>query len=172
MKQKEVMPRRPPIGQSIFYSIVKHITGSGKQQEAPAGVDCIKVIFHTDNFSIIDRIIDVITPLSDIDHTLRNDLRQLRSSVFTFLSYGYAAHARKGVKASSEEIAQHTHQVQDHEAEQLILYTKVEELASQPDLFDEPNTQEEFVDLVRRQLHCCAQTKGSEAHTLQSFHWT
>ena len=161
-KQKEVMPRRPPIGQSIFYSIVRHITGGGKQQEALAGVDYINVNFHTDNFSIIDRIIDVITPLSDIDHTLRNDLRHLRSSVFTFLSYGYAVHARKGVKASSEEIAQHTHQVQDHEAEQLILYTKVEELASQPDLFDEPNTQEEFVDLVRRQLHCCAQTKGSE----------
>ena len=82
--------------------------------------------------------------------------------MFTFLSYGYAVHARKEVKASSEEIAQHTHQVQDHEAEQLTLYTKVEELASQPDLFDEPNTQEEFVDLVQRQLHCCAQTKGSE----------
>ena len=46
------------------------------------------------------------------------------------------------MKASSEEIAQHTHQVQDHEAEQLTLYTKVEEFASQPDLFDEPNTQE------------------------------
>ena len=61
--------------------------------------------------------------------------------MFTFLSYGYAVHASKGVKASSEEIAQHTHQVQDHEAEQLTVYTKVEELASQPDLFDEPNTQ-------------------------------
>ena len=108
------MPRRPPIGQSIFYSIVRHITGCGKQQEARAGVDYIKVNFHTDNFSIIERIIDVITPLSD---TLRNELRQLRSSVFTFLSYGYAVHARKGVKASSKEIAQHTHQVQDHEAE-------------------------------------------------------
>ena len=38
----------------------------------------------------------------------------------------------------------------------------MEELASQSDLFDEPNTQEEFVDLVRRQLHCYALTKGSE----------
>ena len=27
VKQKEVMPRRPPIGQSIFYSLVRHITG-------------------------------------------------------------------------------------------------------------------------------------------------
>ena len=58
------------------------------------------------------------------------------------------------MKTSSEEIAQHTHQVQDHEAEKRTLYTKVEELASQPDLY-EPNTQEEFVDLVQRQLHCC-----------------
>ena len=50
VKQKEVMPRRPPIGQTILYSIVRHITGGGKQQEAHAGVDYIKVNFHTDNF--------------------------------------------------------------------------------------------------------------------------
>eukprot|EP00731_Ephydatia_muelleri_P000512 Em0001g512a len=42
VKQKEVMPRRLPIGQSIFYSIVRNITGVGKQQEARAGVDYIK----------------------------------------------------------------------------------------------------------------------------------
>ena len=91
----------------------------------PVLVDYMKVNFHTNNFSIIHRIIDIITPFPDTDHTLRNELCQLRSSVSTFLSYGYAVHASKGVKASSEEIAQHTHQAQDHEAEQLTLYTKV-----------------------------------------------
>ena len=70
--------------------------------------------------------------------------------MFTFLTYGYTVHASKGVKASSDEISQHTHQAQDHEAEQLTLYTIVDELASQADLFDEPNTQEEFVDQIRR----------------------
>ena len=128
-----------------MYSIGKYITGSGKQQEALAGVDYINVNFHTDNFSIIDRIIDDITPLSDINHTQRNELRQLRSSVFTFLRQ---CTLERGVKASLEEIAQHMQQPQVHEAKQLTLYTEVEELASQPDLFDEPNTQEEFVDLV------------------------
>ena len=43
--------------QTLFYTIVKHITGGGKQQEARAGVDYIKVNFHTDNFTIIDRVI-------------------------------------------------------------------------------------------------------------------
>ena len=106
---------------------MKYITGSGKQQEALAGVDYIKVNFHTDNFSIIDRIIDVITPLSDIDHTRRNELRQLCSSVFTFLRQ---CMLERGVKASLEEIAQHMQQSQDHEAKQLTLYTEEEELAS------------------------------------------
>ena len=89
----------------LFYTIVKHVTGGGKQQEARAGVDYIKVHFHTDNFHIIDRVIDIIIPLPDIDHTLRNELRHLCSAVFTFLSYGYMAHARKGV--TSEETAEH-----------------------------------------------------------------
>ena len=139
----------------LFYTIVKHVTGGGKQQEARAGVDYIKVHFHTDNFHIIDRVIDIIIPLPDIDHTLRNELRHLCSAVFTFLSYGYMAHARKGV--TSEETAEHFHQPQDHEAEQFTLYRNLEEFVSQPDQFDEPATQEEFVDQIRSQLHCCAQ---------------
>ena len=46
VKQKEVMPKRPSIGQCIFYSIVRHRTGGGKQQEAHAGADYIKVNFQ------------------------------------------------------------------------------------------------------------------------------
>ena len=78
VKQREAMPGKSPIGQTLFYIIIKHITGGGKQQEARAGVDYIKVTFHTDNFTIIDRVIDVIAPLSDNDHTLRNELCHLR----------------------------------------------------------------------------------------------
>ena len=122
----------------------------GKQQEARAGVDYIKVNFHTDNSPIID----IIAPLSNTHHTLCNELCHLRSDI---LSYGYAVHVRKGVKASSEEIAEHLHQPQDHEAVQLTQHSKLEELVSQPpDQFDGPAMQEEFVDRVQNQLCCCA----------------
>ena len=108
------MPGKSPIGQTLFYTIVKHITGGGKQQEG-AGVDYIKVNFHTDNFTIIDRVIDVFAPLSDIDHTLRNELHHLRSEVFTFLSYGQCSACKEGVEASSEVTSEHFHQPQDHD---------------------------------------------------------
>lgn len=62
------------------------------------------------------------------------------------------------MEASSEETAEHFHQPQDHEAEQLRLYGKLEDLPSQPDLFDESATQDEFVDT---QLHFCTQAKRS-----------
>ena len=67
------MPGKTPIERSMFYTIAKNITGGGKQQEARAGVDYIKVNFHTDNFVIVDKIVDVIAPLSDLDHTLRDE---------------------------------------------------------------------------------------------------
>ena len=51
-----------------------------------------------DNFVIVDKIIDVLAPLSDLDHTLHDELRGLCSHVYTFLSYGYAVHAREGVR--------------------------------------------------------------------------
>ena len=108
------MPGKSPIGQTLFYTIVKHITGGGKQQEG-AGVDYIKVNFHTDNFTIIDRVIDVFAPLSDIDHTLRNELHHLCSEVFTFLSYGQCSACKEGVEASSEVTSEHFHQPQDHD---------------------------------------------------------
>ena len=57
MRQREAMPGKSPIGQTLFYTIVKHITGGRKQQEARARVDYIKVNFHKDNFTIIDRVI-------------------------------------------------------------------------------------------------------------------
>ena len=115
VKQKAAMPGKPPIGKSMFYIIANNITGGGKQQEARAGVDYIKVNFHTENF---DKVIDVLAPLhSDVNHTLRNELRGLHSDTYTFLSYGYAVHVRKGVKGS-EETGVHSNQPQEHEAHQ------------------------------------------------------
>ena len=58
-KQRDKMPGKQPIGRTLFYSIAKHITGGGRLQEARAGVDYIKVNFHTDNFTIIDKVIVV-----------------------------------------------------------------------------------------------------------------
>ena len=123
-KQEDAMPGKPPIGRSLFYTIAKHIIGGGKQQEARAGVDYIKVNFHIDNFTIVDKLIDVLAPPSDVDHTLRDELRGLRTDVYTFLSYGYALHAREGVKASedTEDQGDYSHQPQEHEVQQLIAY--------------------------------------------------
>ena len=106
----------------MFYTIANNITGGGKQQEARAGVDYIKVNFHTDNFVIVDKIIDVIAPLSDLDHTLRDELCGLRSHAYTFLSYGYAVHAKEGVKAM-EHTEEHSYQPQELE-DQLFRYIR------------------------------------------------
>ena len=162
-KHEDAMPGKPPIGRSLFYTIAKHITGGGKQQEARAGVDYIKVNFHMDNFSIVDKLIDILAPLSDVDHTLRNELRGLRTDVYTFLSYGYALHAREGVKASedTEDQCDYSHQPQEHEVQQLRAYQELEELVSQPDKLDDPGIQEAIVSMIRGQLSCCAQFKGS-----------
>ena len=115
------LPGKAHISKSLFYTIVKHITGGGKQQEARAGVDYIKVNFHIDNFIIVDKVIDALAPPSDIDQTLRNELCGLRKDVYTFLSYGYALHAREGVK-SSEIHDNMEHQSQEHEALQFKAY--------------------------------------------------
>ena len=58
------MPDKQPIGRTLFYTIARQITGGGKQQPVRAGVDYIRVNFHTDNFQIIDRVTGVLTPRS------------------------------------------------------------------------------------------------------------
>ena len=73
--EKSAVPGKTPIGRSMIYTIAKSITGGGKQQEARAGVDYIKINFHTDNFVNVDKITDVIAPLSD----LRDELCGLHS---------------------------------------------------------------------------------------------
>ena len=158
--EKFAMPGKTPIGRSMFYTIAKTITGGGKQQEARAGVDYIKVNFHTDNFVIVDKIIDVVAPLSDLDHILRDELLGLRSHVYTFLSYGYAAHAREGVRAA-KDTDDHSHITQEHEAIQLQAYQDLETLLADPDKYDVPATQVEFVDHIRGQLYHCGLARGA-----------
>ena len=161
-KQRSVMPGMPPIGKTLFYTIANNITGGGKLQEARAGVDYLKVNFHSENFTIIDKVIDVLAPLSDIDHTLRDELLCLRSDVFTFLSYGFAVHVKSGVQAFDDTVVQ-SREPQEQEAHQFAEYEKLGELLSQPDLFDEPATQESFIFQVQNQLNMCASIGGSVA---------
>ena len=161
-KQRSVMPGMPPIGKTLFYTIANNITGGGKLQEARAGVDYLKVNFHSENVTIIDKVIDVLAPLSDIDHTLRDELLCLRSDVFTFLSYGFAVHVKSGVQASDDTVVQSC-EPQEHEAHQFAEYIKLGELLSQPDLFDEPATQESFIFQVQNQVNMCASIGGSVA---------
>ena len=136
-KCKNALPGKPPIGKTLFYSITNNIIGGGKQQEARAGVDYIKVNFHIDNFVIVDKIIDVLAPLSDLDHTLRDELCGLCSRVYTFLSYGYAVHAREGVRVA-EDREEHSHLPQEHEDQQFKAYQELEKLLSDPDMNDVP----------------------------------
>ena len=161
-KMSEMMPGKRPIGRTLFYSIAKHITGGGKIQEARAGVDYIKVNFHTDNFAIIDKVIDALAPLSEIDHALHNELCGLRNNVHTFLGYGYAMHVKMGVKASgATEHHSFQPQEQEHDAQQFAEYEALERLISEPNAFDEPATQQEFVKQVRDQLNHCAQATAA-----------
>ena len=161
-KQRSVMQGMPPIGKTLFYTIANNITGGGKLQEARAGVDYLKVNFHCENITIIDKVIDVLAPLSDIDHTLRDELLCLRSDVFTFLSYGFAVHVKSGVQAYDDTVVQ-SREPQEHEAHQFAEYEKLGELLSQPDLFDEPATHESFIFQVQNQLNMCASIGGSVA---------
>ena len=159
-KYKNALPGKPPLGKTMFYSITNKITGGGKQPEARAWVDYIKVNFHIDNFVIVDKIIDVIAPLSDLDHTLRDELCGLRSHVYTFLSYGYAVHAREGVRVA-EDREEHSHLPQEHEAQQFKAYKELEKLLSDPDMYNVPATQVEFVRHIREQLNCCGLARGA-----------
>ena len=73
VKHRDIMPGKPPIWRTLFYTIANQITGGGKLQEAGVGVDYVKVNFHIDNFANVDRLIyliKILAPLSDVDHTL------------------------------------------------------------------------------------------------------
>eukprot|EP00731_Ephydatia_muelleri_P017289 Em0010g387a len=112
----------------------------------------------------MDKVIDLLAPLSDLDHTLRDELRLLRTDVYTFLSYGYAVHVKEGVKASDEHAGHcHIHVPQVHENQLFNAYQELEKLAAQSDRFDEAAFQKVFVDQVCNQLILCEQSRGTVA---------
>ena len=112
MKHRDVMPDKPPIGRTLFYTIANHITGGGKVQEGRAGVDYVKVNFHIENFAIVDRLINILAPLSDVDHTLRDELHGLRTNAYDFLSYGYSLHAEGALKHTATSLRNMSQAVQ------------------------------------------------------------
>lgn len=70
----------PHMKESLFYEITRNITGGGKKQCARSGVDYIKVNFHTNNFELIDKVIDVValhpplTRLHDLNCSYKGQL--------------------------------------------------------------------------------------------------
>ena len=59
--------------------------------------------------------------------------------------------------AASDGTEAHSHLPQEHEVKQFRAYQELEEMASAPDLLDDPDTQQAFVDHVKAQLSHCAQ---------------
>ena len=76
------------------------------------------------------------------------------SHVYSFLGYGYAVHAKLGVKAS-DDTHDHFHKPQEHEAQQFAAYEALERLVSEPDAFDEPSTQQAFISAMPN-VNCTA----------------
>ena len=102
-------------------------------------MDYIKVNFYTDSFTIVDKVVDVMAPLSDVDHTLWDELHGLH-----LRSLATAVHVRSGVKTSADTEVQ-SHQPQEHKVQQ---FTKWGSLF----MFDDLPTQETFINQMRNQL--------------------
>ena len=81
----------------------------------------------------MDKIIDVLAPFSDLDHTLPDELSGFHTDVYTFLSYRYAVHVREGVKAS-DNCAGHCRIPQVHEDQLFNAYLELEKLVAQSDM--------------------------------------
>ena len=74
----------PCMKKSLFYTITREISGGSRKQASRAGIDYIKVNSHHDNFEIVEKIIDTVAPASNADQSLRLQLYQQKSTVFTF----------------------------------------------------------------------------------------
>ncbi|KAL5488503.1 hypothetical protein EMCRGX_G017444 [Ephydatia muelleri] len=163
-------PDLPHMKESLFCEIARHITGGGKKQSARAGVDYIKVNFHTDNFELVDKVIDMIAPASDSDQMLRSQLLLQRSTVFSFLSYTYSLHVHEGVIHQYESMGscqQHQcHQISDEERNVFQLYQTVSNLADDPNLFQDIKSQ--LITSVKAQMDMCALISGQISNTESS----
>ena len=83
IKHTAQFPNTLAMKKSLFYTITNLITGGSKKQQIRAGVDYIKVNYHTDNYQLVDKVIDIVAPASDADQTVREQLYLQRSTVFT-----------------------------------------------------------------------------------------
>ena len=118
-KHSVQFPNTPAMKKSLFYTITNVITGGSKKQQIRAGVNYIKVNYHTDNYQLVDKVTDIVAPASDADQTVREQLYLQRSTVFTFLSYTYAHHVLDGIRHQCEptfdELHQSQHTANEHE---------------------------------------------------------
>ena len=151
----------PCMKKSLFYTITREISGGSRKQASRAGVDYIKVNFHHDNFEIVEKIIDTVAPASDADQSLRLQLYQQKSTVFTFLSYTYAQHVLEGVKYQYDSSFGNQHQsvpetlhVHEQEKEVFGLYKTISNLTLDLNESSDAN-QKELIELVKRQLDLC-----------------
>ena len=153
------------IGKSLFFTIVHHITGGcGKKQSARAGIDYIKVNFHLDNFEIVDKIIDIVVPVTDTDQEQRDEILRQKGLVFDFISYGYAHHVRKSVltqyEFNDQRGKEHECNVTSEERCQFKAYKNSHTMSEFSDAFGIPEKQHEFVDSVKAQLDNCSTIQG------------
>ena len=56
---------------SLFYTITNLVTGGSKKQQIRAGVHYIKVNYHTDNYQLVYKVIDIVASVSDANQTVR-----------------------------------------------------------------------------------------------------
>ena len=74
------------VGKSLFRKLVQHITDGGINQDARAGVDYVKVNYHTANFTLVDVVIKIL--MAGTDCAQPDEQLHQRKLVFDFLSYG------------------------------------------------------------------------------------
>ena len=149
------------VGKSLFRKIVQHITGGGKKQDARAGVDYVKVNYHTDNFALLDMVIKSL--MSGTYCAEPDELLYERNVVFDFLSYGYAQHVKEGVKAQYEAVGsteQSEHNISLQEQLQFHQYYELHAMTEYPDDFDRSDKQQAFIGRVKAQLNACAEIHG------------
>ena len=147
---------------------MQHITGGGIKQDARAGVDYVKVNYHTDNFALVDMVIKIL--MAGTDCAQPDELLYQRSLVFDFLSYGYSQHVMEGVKAQYEAAGNMEPLEHNISLQQFHQYNELHSMAECPDDFDNPDKQQAFIGRVKAQLDVCAEIhgrtgRGATSHT-------
>eukprot|EP00731_Ephydatia_muelleri_P002008 Em0001g2008a len=158
LKTGKVQLGQNVVCKSLFRKIVQHITGGGIKQDARAGVDYVKVNYHTDNFALVDMVIKILMACAQPDELLYQ-----RNLEFDFLSYGYSQHVMEGVKAQYEAAGNMEpleHNISLQEKQQFHQYKELHSMGECPDDFDNPDKQHAFIGRVKTQLNVCAEIHG------------